>query len=383
MTFNEEFQIVVLPVIVYFIICNVVGFVGNTAVLYVYRWRYPRNRYRLLVLIISVVDLTACCTVVPLETISTWFWFDAPSTAICKAKNFFVVFNGLAATYMLFITAIYKFRRICRPFGRQVTETMILILASIGVLFAIILGTPAFILFDLNNGTVNLNNKTEEIFTCGVHKSFRGTLYPAIFRHCLTVYSIAMITTAVLYIFVAKTTLAHVRNLKMKRKVSIQATSESSLSNASKTALSTISQAMDKTPKRSQGLTQSAKKETNKSETEKRSKNRNTEGQTISSEKSGSKSQLSATQIRAVLIMTIIATTCSITFLMGLIIGYVFVLRANSDFSSTGEMVALFACYRIYFINYAVNPVVYLILDRKFREELIKAFRSLASLCRN
>lgn len=84
--------------------------------------------------------------------------------------------------------------------------------------------------------------------------------------------------------------------------------------------------------------------------------------------------QLSSNQIRTVVIMVILAGTFSITFLMGLSFGYVFALRNFDDYSSLSEIVALFTCYRLYFLNYALNPVVYFALDRQFRAEVIKIF---------
>ena len=94
-------------------------------------------------------------------------------------------------------------------------------------------------------------------------------------------------------------------------------------------------------------------------------------------------STLSANQIRTVLIMVILAGTFSVTFLMGLSFGYVFALRKYEDYSSTGELVFLFACYRLYFLNYAMNPVVYFTLDKKFRKEVVHVYGTMkAFVCK-
>ena len=83
-------------------------------------------------------------------------------------------------------------------------------------------------------------------------------------------------------------------------------------------------------------------------------------------------SHLTPAQIRKVIIMVIIAGTFSLTFIMALTFGYVFALRDYKDYSSISDIVLMFCCYRFYFINYALNPVVYFALDSYFRKEVMR-----------
>ena len=83
-------------------------------------------------------------------------------------------------------------------------------------------------------------------------------------------------------------------------------------------------------------------------------------------------SHLTPAQIRKVIIMVIIAGTFSLTFIMALTFGYVFALRDYKDYSSINDIVLMFCCYRFYFINYALNPVVYFALDSCFRKEVTR-----------
>ena len=85
-------------------------------------------------------------------------------------------------------------------------------------------------------------------------------------------------------------------------------------------------------------------------------------------------SHLTPAQIRKVIIMVIIAGTFSLTFIMALTFGYVFALRDYKDYSSISDIVLMFCCYRFYFINYALNPVVYFALDSCFRKEVTRIF---------
>ena len=230
--FGEEFQATVTPVVVAFIIYNIIGVVGNILVIFVYGLRYPKNHFRCLVLALSFVDLTSCFTTVPMETVSTWYWFNAPSRVLCKAKNFSVQFTGLSAMYMLFVTALYKYRQICKPFKIQITQKLIIILCCIGIFASFSCAVPAAVIWDINNHTITVNNVSEFAMICEVHRDYHETLIPSMYRHLLSVYDIFLLATIVLYVFVAKTTFVHFRKMKSSHKPSLKqscsATSNSS-----------------------------------------------------------------------------------------------------------------------------------------------------------
>ena len=385
MAIAEDFHDTVLPLVIFFILCNVVRFFGNIVVLYVYSLKYPRNHHRMLVLVLSVIDMTACLTTVPIETVSTWHWFDYPSSSLCKARMFFIMFIGLSALFMLFVTAVYKYRRICKPFGKQVTRNMITVLCSIGVFSALVFGTPVAILFDVNRHSIKINNKIEEAQLCEVNMIYKGTQYPAVYRHCVAVYSSLMVTTIVLYCFVAKTTFAHFQRRKESTKRNNKdekddnTECESSFSTLSESYKSVSNQSEKLQGKDNLGMVQDETKQrpsvtSDDSITEDGESGTKPSSGTTLERHTKSSPTLSGTQIRAVLIMVIIAGIFSVTFLMGLSFGYVFALRTYEDYASLGELAFLFACYRLYFINYALNPVVYFTLDRRFRKEVLEIF---------
>ena len=342
-TISEIFQETILPVVVMFIVYAIVGLVGNIVVLYIYKFRYQKNRFRCLVLWLSIIDFTSCCSSVPMETVSTWLWLKAPSRDLCKAKNFFVQFTGLSAMYMLFVTAVYKYRQICRPFGKQPTENVIMISCFCGIVMSLIFATPAAFLWDINNHTVSYDNVSERVDICEVHVKFQETVYPSLYRHFLSAYSIFLVVTIVLYIFVANATVKHYLRMKQRSNPPVYDNPvfsvELSKSEGAGNSKNHISSPVDVQCKAS------------------------------SKTKTG-KSQLTPRKIRKVAIMVIIAGAFSLTFLLALAFGYVFAVRDFGDFSSMGDIVMLFCCYRFYFINYSLNPLVYFILDSKFRKHV-------------
>ena len=213
---SKTFQETILPVVFMFIVYDIVGLVGNIVVLYIYKVRYPKNRFRCLVLWLSIIVLTSCCSTVPMETVSTWLWFEAPSRDLCKAKNFLVQFTALSAMFMLFVTAVYKYRQICHPIGKQPTQSVIMISCFCGIVMSLTFATPAAILWNVNNHTLSYDNASEQVDICEVHVRFQGTVYPSLYRHFLSAYSIFLIATIILYIFVAKATDKHYLRMKQR-----------------------------------------------------------------------------------------------------------------------------------------------------------------------
>ena len=362
----EEYQSHATVVVALFILYDILGLCGNGLVLFIYGTRYPKTRFRLLVLALSAVDFTSCCTTVPLETVSTYLYFDPPSRELCKTKNFFVQLTGLSAMYMLFVTAVYKYRMICQPFKKNLTSKFIIMLCCSGIISSLMCAVPAGILWDINNHTMTFDNKTDYVRICEVHEHYHDTFVPQIYRHVLSAYDIFLLATIVLYFFVAKKTFAHYRMMKrIGNTPDLKTTNESSSDATSETNESS-----------------SCIKTTNGSSSDSNSINADdTKPTTILLTLSVSNDTTSSIQ-RKVLIMVIIAGTFSVTFIMALSFGYVFALRDLKDYNSVDEYIVLFSCYRFYFINYCLNPMVYFAFDRRFREEVLKFLACLSCTSR-
>ena len=196
--------------------------------------------------------------------------------------------------YMLFVTAVYKYSRICRPPGKNMTQQMIVIFCLVGIVITVIFAIPAPILWNINNNTITWDNASEDVFICEVNHIYHRTVYPTVYRIMLSIYNIFLLITVILYVFVARVTIAHFRRMKRRPDVAND-----------RPALSSASQEM--TPTRTRKNNERLEK--NKIEAARIQRAR---------------THLSRNQIRFVLIMVIIAGTFSVTFTMGLSFGYVF-----------------------------------------------------------
>ena len=282
---------------------------------------------------------------------------QCPIQRTLQGEKLLCAVTGLSAIYMLFVTAMYKYRQICTPFGKQATQSVIMISCICGVVMSFIFATPAAVLWDVNNYTVTFENVTEHVFICEVHTQFHDSVYPALYRHFLSGYTIFLLATVILYIFVAKATIRHFRRLKRRS-----------------------TPAVFDNPVFSIELTKGHNNDTgiHDYKDDKRRPNvpstdnvqaKATTSTTLHSNQT-ERSQLTPSRIRKVAIMVIIAGVFSLTFFMAMAFGYVFAVRDYGDFRSTNDFVVFFCCYRFYFINYSLNPFVYFILDGKFRKQV-------------
>ena len=376
MELNEEFQAYIMPVVVFLILCNVVGLLGNMIVIYIYTFRYPKSCFQCLVLALSLVDFTSCCSTVPMETVSSWFWFAAPSRLLCKAKNFCVQLTAQSAIFLLFVTAVYKYRRICKPFVKQIRLSTILVMSIVGIIISTFLAIPAAILWDINNSTVIMTNISHNTFICEVRSEFIDTRYPRKYRHILSAYYVFLLATIVLYIFIARSVISHSKMMRNVKKRSVTFTNTAfNISN------STADPITDSADKKCYVVGQNYRlmlpaSNNNNQEDDLTSKvtPEDTVACTSINSPAAAATQITPVLIRKVVMMGIISGTFSVTFMLGLAFGYIFAIRSIDDYGSFGELVVMFACYRFYFINYALNPVVYFILDTQFRRKVFDLF---------
>ena len=387
---NEEFHVVIFPVIIGFVIVDLLGFLGNIIVCFVFSCRYEKNCFRLLVLALGIVDLVSCCTTLPMEIISAWFWFDAPSSSLCKAKNFLAQFTGLLAMYMLFVMGLYKFRRICKPFSKQLNPKIIAILCVVGIINSLIFSTPTLYFWGINNRTISTyiatdNSSFEEVFICEVHRDFLETPYPRMYNHLLSVYNIFLVATIVFYVFIARETILHVRYMRRLFNEHANAVISVSVTDVSQTVngpgdkdITPVSEedvstsavninveyvgskiengGRENTPALGKGQLEVAETDTHKTSPHPHS-------------------QRQSIPVRKVTIMAILSTTFAVTFLLAQVLGYSFAIRGYDDYSSLSELRLFFFWYRLYFVNYCLNPCVYFALDRQFRREVINIFQ--------
>ncbi|CAG2229944.1 unnamed protein product [Mytilus edulis] len=122
-----------LPVIVFISILILMGTIGNLHVLYIYYRKFNRSTYRNFVLTLAAIDIVSCTISMPFEIYDELYPYLFQANVACKVFRFINFTLAIATGLMLVVISSERYRRICRPFGSQLTEKQS-IYAMIGII---------------------------------------------------------------------------------------------------------------------------------------------------------------------------------------------------------------------------------------------------------
>ena len=195
---TQELLINVLPVTIFIGVEAVIGFFGNILILYVYYKWYVHCNFRYFVLFLAIYDLTSCLTTLPGEIFSQCNWFDYKYGWICKTKSYFNVFTAWGSAFTLLTLAFDRYRKICRPLAWQIQPSFALKLCACGIVLSSLVSIPITILWGKQtyiyemDGGVRLN-----VSICEKSQSYANDVYPFIYISCVYILPIGLMMTAV------------------------------------------------------------------------------------------------------------------------------------------------------------------------------------------
>ncbi|XP_052081115.1 alpha-2C adrenergic receptor-like [Mytilus californianus] len=138
-----------LPVIMFILILIIIGVFGNLHVFYIYITKFGSSTYRMFVLSLASVDILSCCMSMPFEMADELNPYIFNSEITCKIFRFLNTCLAMITALMLVVIASERYRRICKPYGNQMSEKHARY-ALIGVvLFAIIATMPALYVYGI------------------------------------------------------------------------------------------------------------------------------------------------------------------------------------------------------------------------------------------
>ena len=171
----------ILPVTVLLVAEILFGVVGNILILIVYYKWYKVCNFRCFVLAMACIDLLGSITTLPGEVFSQRHWYSYESNAVCKAKSFFNVFTVWASALVLFLLAYDRNRKICHPLSWQIANHIARRLCIGSVIFAVIASSPTAIFWGIQNYEYHHGNTTIRVSICEKSEQFSHGNAPLIF----------------------------------------------------------------------------------------------------------------------------------------------------------------------------------------------------------
>lgn len=200
---NSRYASILLPVTVIFGMFTFVGVTGNIVVLAVFipRRSYKRNNFRIFVICQGIVDLLTSAILIPTEMVKQRSYFSFSSLAMCKIKWFFSSWAACAVAICLCVVCIDRYIKVCHPLKKQITPvlaTKLCVLLSVCV--SLILAVPKAVFASTNELNVTTANETTfSVIFCSVDPRYRS--YNKGYRFVLlALLSVMAITSIAFYV---------------------------------------------------------------------------------------------------------------------------------------------------------------------------------------
>ncbi|XP_005107691.2 muscarinic acetylcholine receptor gar-3 [Aplysia californica] len=167
-----------IPAMVFLICFSVVGIVGNTLVLIVYSQKFKRTSTRIFIMAIAGFDLVTNVTAIPGEIYDMFHIWDFSYASICRARFYFTSVTTVSAAILLLAVSVVRYRKVCRPFGKQVSMKQAKIICVCIAIFSVVVSIPYAII----NGTQTRPTPRPDIVghECTTDDSFVDTMWPVV-----------------------------------------------------------------------------------------------------------------------------------------------------------------------------------------------------------
>lgn len=177
------------------------GIIGNLLVIAVFRKGYSEpSPYRLFAILLAASDLFSSFGFVfrCFERIVFVFHQVGPVTIyICKATRMMSYSNGLASVFLILALGTDRYRKICTPLQPQMTHSQSRIIGGMSFACGILFNFPTIFLFGQQFYVITELNKTAT--RCGIPKEIQTSYFPIIFYGSyVVVVSIAIFSIGVM-----------------------------------------------------------------------------------------------------------------------------------------------------------------------------------------
>ena len=201
---NGEKVQLYIPTIVFIVIMMSLGIFGNSMVLFVYTFKIKRrSTYRLFVLMLATVDMTASCVGMPglLANLLRIFTFYSNSACKMLRYGYHVIISASSMTHLLI--GLERHRKICRPLQKQISLAMAESFLFVIVILSLITAVPAILFYGRHTVVERHTNITVSL--CHTETYYMHTSYPLAYDITLLTFLILTILLLfLLYVLIAR-----------------------------------------------------------------------------------------------------------------------------------------------------------------------------------
>ncbi|XP_046574616.1 cholecystokinin receptor type A-like [Haliotis rubra] len=119
--FNDVYNQRYLPATVYISAMMVVGLVGNSVVFHVYLKKFKPSTTRCFILVVALLDILNALVCCPVQIFQMRNFVTFGSSGACRFMITSVTYFSTASGQVLILVAVDRYRKVCRPFQKQMT----------------------------------------------------------------------------------------------------------------------------------------------------------------------------------------------------------------------------------------------------------------------
>lgn len=376
---NDEKATLYIPVIVYMIILTVVGTFGNILVCCVYCTKPTKTSSHFFILALAVFDILTCLIGMPTEVTDLRYPYMFYAYEACKLLRFVESITTIGSSFILIAVAVDRYLRICK-LGRQISVKIAKRLWFIAMILGVLLSWPSIIIFgkssqNIQPGVVGVDCSTEDGMKHTIYPSLYYAFLGLLFVCCLTFFTIIY----------CKIGFQIWRQKKAKignNSRNSDATKSRTFSNSStkETDIAENTTGEHNSDPISTDMSSDQVTETTPKKKCINHRDRRISSVSVCSVKGAKKRQIKVTRTTVVLFAVTVAYVLSyLPFLILMVIRSV-----KKDFedglSPSAELLYKF-CVKSYFINNAINPLIYSFLNINFRKDANALLRRIWDSC--
>lgn len=201
-----------VPTLVYLGIISVTGIFGNGLVCHIYRTRYRLSNSQCFILCLGAIDLFSCLVVIPFEITTVINQYIFRHLWLCKLSRLFNTSSTLSSSFLLLFIAIDRYRKVCKPFKKQISAKVAKFLCVFAVLLGLFFSWPAVLVYGKKTFPIPEYNLVGT--ECSTDDSMEDTMYPFLNVAMYGVLFLSgIISMSVLYCFIGREVQRHVNRM--------------------------------------------------------------------------------------------------------------------------------------------------------------------------
>ena len=216
---DDEFRRMI-PVLLYMVILMVFGFVGNSMVLFYYRFKSRVTAFSIFVSMLAAYDLLVCVLMMPIEITRIVLYYTFKLSILCKILRFCNYFAAAGSCLALVVIAADRYRRICKWSAVQMNTRNANISCLITAVIAFSLEWPSLVLYDLQKISIPNEYGVElrGAICTGTWNEINKPYVNAFYTVNLAIIIMSGLIVTLLYCAVGLKLIVHKRRLMRNRK---------------------------------------------------------------------------------------------------------------------------------------------------------------------